>query len=548
MEKTYDTMIAMNVQQGRVLESLRTLFPDQPEEHYEVLRREETEPSGLEFLETPSEADESLKRKRTGKPEDSEVRGETQRPMKTRKNQPGGMDSDLEDSSEDDADLDETSKRKQRKNEKDAEMKVTPEELLQRKGQVARSEMIMVPPDHPSYYNIWDKVAVEEPSKYFRPTMLKPRVNACIGSGKIKTEARWKKVIKNLKELIRTNPKSYVVTSVIAEAIGSNTTLAANDMSITPDKYLASLEMAHLSLGVQIDPFRQWRIDPNVDMKTNYSQFCMENGGRGADPHELDDAFVVAVANSIYAEQWNQPAGGFKTVFIGDRVEMLTHCRAVDLTIQTKSKAWPMNPLNPEGREYTDTQRELRTEGKKKTSKRDKPKASLRCHACDEEGHFESDCKILKRFKEYNHPISYGGSKICGFHGANNSHATKTCKNRKRFIEDPERDWFIYHRNNRQPQRYDNGYRQPANQQPPPYQQPPPAYAQGGQGNGYNQPPQRHNAPQHYGYPPQQQQQPTSMNTMGSELPAERDIFHQKFNDRVNQDFEKFWTQYKKEN
>ena len=56
------------------------------------------------------------------------------------------MDSDLEDSNEDDADLDETSKRKQRKNEKDAEMKVTPEELLQRKGQVARSEMIMVPP------------------------------------------------------------------------------------------------------------------------------------------------------------------------------------------------------------------------------------------------------------------------------------------------------------------------------------------------------------------------------------------------------------------
>ena len=112
------------------------------------------------------------------------------------------MDSDLEDSSEDDADLDETSKRKQRKNEKDAEMKVTPEELLQRKGLVARSEMIMVPPDHPSYYNIWDKVAVEEPSKYFRPTMLKPRVNACISSGKIKTEARWKKVIKNLKEWI----------------------------------------------------------------------------------------------------------------------------------------------------------------------------------------------------------------------------------------------------------------------------------------------------------------------------------------------------------
>ena len=70
MEKTYDTMIAMNVQQGRVLESLRTLFPDQPEEHYEVLRHEETEPSGLEFLETPSEADESLKRKRSGKPED----------------------------------------------------------------------------------------------------------------------------------------------------------------------------------------------------------------------------------------------------------------------------------------------------------------------------------------------------------------------------------------------------------------------------------------------------------------------------------------------
>ena len=119
-------------------------------------------PYGLEFLETPSEADESLKRKRSGKPEDSEVRGETQRPTKTRKNQPGGMDSDLEDSSEDDTDLDETSKRKQRKNEKDAEMKVTPEELLQRKGQVARSEMIMVPPDHPSYYNIWDKVAVEE--------------------------------------------------------------------------------------------------------------------------------------------------------------------------------------------------------------------------------------------------------------------------------------------------------------------------------------------------------------------------------------------------
>ena len=50
MEKTYDTMIAMNVQQGRVLESLRTLFPDQPEEHYEVLRREETEPSGWKRL------------------------------------------------------------------------------------------------------------------------------------------------------------------------------------------------------------------------------------------------------------------------------------------------------------------------------------------------------------------------------------------------------------------------------------------------------------------------------------------------------------------
>ena len=68
-----------------------------------ILRREETEPSGLEFLKTPSEADKSLKRKRSGKPEDSEVRGETQRPTKTRKNQPGGMDSDLEDSSEDDA-------------------------------------------------------------------------------------------------------------------------------------------------------------------------------------------------------------------------------------------------------------------------------------------------------------------------------------------------------------------------------------------------------------------------------------------------------------
>ena len=117
-----------------------------------------------------------------------------------------------------------------------------------------------------------------------------------------------------------------MVTLVIAEAIGSNTTLAANDMSITPDKYLASLEMAHLSPGVQIDPFCQWRIEPNVDMKMNYSQFCMENGGRGADPHELDDTFVVAVANSIYVEQWNQPAGGFKTMFIGDRIEMLTHC------------------------------------------------------------------------------------------------------------------------------------------------------------------------------------------------------------------------------
>ena len=195
-------------------------------------------------------------------------------------------------------------------------------------------------------------------------------------------------------------------------------------------------------------------------MKTNYSQFCMENGGRGADPHELDDAFVVAVANSSYAEQWNQPAGGFKTVFIGDRAEMLTHCRAVDLTIQTQSKALPLNPLNPQGREYTDTQRELRTDGRKKTSKRDKPKAPLRCNACDEEGHFESDCKILKRFKEFNRLISYGGSKICGFHGANTSHTTKSCKHRKRYIEDPERDWFTYQRNNRQPRQYDNGYRQ----------------------------------------------------------------------------------------
>ena len=62
----------------------------------------------------------------------------------------------------------------------------------------------------------------------------------------------------------------------------------------------------------------------------------------------LDNTFVVVVANSIYAEQWNQPAGGFKTVFIGDRIEMLTHCRVVDLTIQTKSKAWPMNLVHLE--------------------------------------------------------------------------------------------------------------------------------------------------------------------------------------------------------
>ena len=325
------------------------------------------------------------------------------------------------------------------------------DEVLKGKKPLAREQMKGLPERNEAFFGVWKLVERDQGNgKDLTFKGLKAQHLSSIKSilaQSVSDAHKWQQVIDHLKRSLHLFPNTPAVTYQLQNAIGTRTEVQPGP-DMLPWRYVHTLELAH-TLGANVMPEKPFEVNENKKVSGNFidfqSNYLIDNP-----ISELHRDFVNKIQGTALEKAWFQvpePLVNPKTL-----QEILIHCRKADILMEKVSPV-PINPLNPNGREYKETEKEIEEEKSRKRKRgkeREKEKTNRnppppqRCDACGFTNHVVENCRRVEAFHRHNPNFRYNEShakRYCFFHGANNTHNTIACVDKKKFCKDPYLDW-----------------------------------------------------------------------------------------------------------